>query len=135
MSSVGMIIRSSPHDGATTADQLRRFVEAHDLKVFARIDHDCAAADVGLELPFTQVLIFGNPRAGTPLMRHTPSLAIDLPLRVLVWQDAAGYTWVGYDDPEWVAARHGMLPDETGTFAGMVQLLAKAAEAAIATAP
>lgn len=129
-----MIIRQSHHDGATTADRLREFVDSHALTVFARIEHDCAALQVGLELPFTQVLIFGNPRAGTQLMRRAPSLAIDLPLRVLVWEDAAGTAWLGYDDPIWVARRHGMLSEAEAPFAAMKTLLAGAAETATTAA-
>ena len=75
-----MIVERSPHPAQATADRLRQFVEARGLKVFAQIQHHSAAAAAGLDLPFTQVLVFGDPRAGTPLMQAAPSLAIDLPL-------------------------------------------------------
>ena len=76
------------------------------MTVMARIDHGAAAAKVGLELRPTEVVFFGNPSAGTPLMQAAQTMAIDLPLRALVWQDAEGRTWLAYNDPEWLAQRH-----------------------------
>ncbi len=75
--------------------------------VLARIDHAAAAANVGLELRPTEVLIFGNPRAGTPLMQAAQTIGIDLPLKALVWQDEGGKTWLAYNEPKWLARRHG----------------------------
>jgi uncharacterized protein (DUF302 family) len=79
----------------------------HGMAVMARVDHAAAAAKVGLDLRPTEVLMFGNPRGGTPLMQAAQSAGIDLPLKALVWQDEAERTWVGYNDPHWIASRHG----------------------------
>jgi len=73
----------------------------------ARIDHAAAAAAIGMELRPTEVLIFGNSQAGTPLMRAVQTIGIDLPLKALVWQDEGGATWLAYNDPQWLARRHG----------------------------
>ena len=89
-------------------DRLAEAVTARGMSVMARIDHAGAAARVGLELRPTEVLIFGNPRAGTPLMQSAQTLGIDLPLRALVWQDEQGKVFLGYYDPQWLAARHGL---------------------------
>jgi uncharacterized protein (DUF302 family) len=94
----------------------------------ARIDHAAAAAEVGMELAPTEVVIFGNPRAGTPLMQAAPTMVIDLPLKALVWQDGAGKTWLAYNDPAWLAARHGV-PGSPAVAAmtAVVQLVAEEA--------
>ena len=126
----GMIVRNSPHEARATFDRLRRFVDAHGLKVFAHIEHDTAAAAAGMVLPFTQVLVSGNPRAGTPMMQRTPTIAIDLPLRVAVWEDADGAAWLGYDDPLWIGARHRMPGGSTAPFQTMHDLLGAASDAA-----
>jgi uncharacterized protein (DUF302 family) len=78
------------------------------MTIFSRIDHAGAAAEVGLELRATVVLIFGSARAGTPLMQAKQTLGIDLPLKMLTWQDAEGKTWLAYNDPAWLAKRHGI---------------------------
>ena len=77
------------------------------MTILARIDHAAAAANVGMALRPTEVLIFGNPLAGTPLMQAAQTIGIDLPLKALVWQDDAGKTWLAYNDPTWLARRHG----------------------------
>jgi uncharacterized protein (DUF302 family) len=81
---------------------------AKGMKVFARIDHGAGAADAGLELRPTNLIIFGNARGGTPLMQASQTAGIDLPLKVLVWQDAAGKTWLSYNEPNWIVQRHGL---------------------------
>ena len=91
---------------AETMDRLAAAVTGRGMAVLARIDHAAAAAKVGMALRPTEVLIFGNPRAGTPLMQASQTLGIDLPLKALVWQDEAGATWLGYNDPQWLARRH-----------------------------
>jgi uncharacterized protein (DUF302 family) len=83
-------------------------VTRRGITVFARIDHAAAAASVGMELRPTEVLIFGNPQAGTPLMQAVQTMGIDLPARALVWQDGGGKTWLAYIDPQWLANRHGV---------------------------
>lgn len=94
----------------TAKDTMSRFEDAakqRGLNVFARIDHAAGAAKVGKTLRPTEVLIFGNPQGGTPFMECAQSVGIDLPLKALVWEDAQGQVWLGYNDPAWLAARHG----------------------------
>jgi uncharacterized protein (DUF302 family) len=78
------------------------------MTVFARIDHAAGAAEVGLTLAPTELIIFGNARGGTPLMQSVQTVGIDLPLKMLVWQDAANKTWLSYNEPSWIARRHGV---------------------------
>jgi uncharacterized protein (DUF302 family) len=89
-----------------TMDRLEAAVKARGLTVFARIDHAAGAAAVGLPLGPTELLIFGNARGGTPLMQENQTAGIDLPLKALVHEDAAGNVWLSYDDPGWIARRH-----------------------------
>jgi uncharacterized protein (DUF302 family) len=122
-------IRSSfgPQD---TMNRLATAVKAKGKTVFARIDHAAGATAAGLSLRPTEVLIFGNAKGGTPLMQSVQTIGIDLPLKALVWQDAAGDTWLSYNEPDWLAKRHG-LSSETeaavGTLGGALAALAKAA--------
>jgi uncharacterized protein (DUF302 family) len=83
-------------------------VRAKGMTVFAHIDHAAAAAAAGLSLRPTELLIFGNARGVTPLMELVQTIGIDLPLKALVWQDASGITWLSYNDPTWIAKRHGL---------------------------
>lgn len=92
------------------------------MKVFARFDHAAGAAGVGLTLRPTELIIFGNARGGTPLMQSAQSVGIDLPLKALVWQDAAGKTCISYNQPEWIAKRHGLTNGEE-TVTKMADLL------------
>ena len=87
-------------------DRLEGEIRAKGLNVFARIDHAAGAAEAGLELRPTNLIIFGNARGGTPLMQASQTAGIDLPSKVLVWQDTAGKTWLSYNDPSWIAQRH-----------------------------
>jgi uncharacterized protein (DUF302 family) len=100
-------IRSNfgPND---TLNRIEAGIKARGMAVFARIDHAASAAEAGLTLRPTEVIIFGNPRGGTPLMQANQTIGIDLPLKVLVWQDASGDTWVSYNDPDWLSRRHGI---------------------------
>src|SRR5437667_6370707 len=91
-----------------TMDRLEAEIRAQGLTVFARIDHAAGAAEVGLTLPPTELIIFGNARGGTPLMQSEQTVGIDLPLKALVWQDAAGKTWLSYNEPSWIAQRHNI---------------------------
>jgi uncharacterized protein (DUF302 family) len=91
-----------------TMARLESEISAKDMKVFARIDHAAGAAEAGLDLRPTEVIIFGNARTGTPLMQASQSIGIDLPLKALVWQDAAGETWLTYNEPKRIAQRHGL---------------------------
>jgi len=92
-------------------ERLAAQVKARGLTVFAHIDHAAGAAAAGLSLRPTDVLIFGNAKGGTPLMQSVQTIGIDLPLKVLVWQDDAGSTWFSYNDPAWLVRRHGLGPE------------------------
>ena len=89
-----------------TMDRLVADIGAKGLQVFARIDHAAGAADVGLNLRPTELIIFGNARGGTPLIQSAQTIGIDLPLKTLVWEDAAGKTWLSYNEPSWISQRH-----------------------------
>jgi uncharacterized protein (DUF302 family) len=91
-----------------TMDRLEVEIRAQRMTVFARIDHASGAAEVGLTLAPTELIIFGNARGGTPLMQSVQTVGIDLPLKVLVWQDATNKTWLSYNEPGWIAQRHGV---------------------------
>ena len=107
MTPEGLIIVASHHGPKETADRLATAIAAHGMQVMARIDHQQGAEAAGLEMKAAQVLIFGNARAGTQLMQGAPTLALDLPLKALVFEDAQGHTCVAYNDPHWLGARHG----------------------------
>ncbi len=108
----GLILRESRHGPKETMDRLAAAVTAHGMTIFARIDHAAGAAAVGMSLRPTDVLIFGNAKGGTPLMQAAQTLGIDLPLKALVWQDENGKTFIAYNDPHWLAARHGVSGQE-----------------------
>ncbi len=133
MADEGMIMLESAHDVATTADRLEMALEKKGMTVFARINHTAGAHKVALSIPPTEVVIFGNPRIGTPLMKCAPSVAIDLPQKMLVWQDASGKVWLAYNDPAYLVKRHQITGcDETVTkVTGALAKFAKAATAPI----
>jgi len=89
-------------------DRVEAEIQVRRLDVFARIDHAAGAAEVGLPLAPTDLIIFGNAGGGTPLMQSVQTVGIDLPLKILVWQDAGSKTWISYNEPEWIARRHGV---------------------------
>ena len=91
-----------------TMDRLEAEIRAQGMTVFARIDHAAGAAEVGLTLRPTELIIFGNARGGTPLMQSVQTVGIDLPLKALVWEDASGKTWLSYNEPSWIAQRHSV---------------------------
>ncbi len=103
----GLVAMKSPHGQAETLTRLEAQVKQRNLAVVARIDHAAGALRVGQTLRPTEVMIFGNPQAGTPLMQCAQSAGIELPMKALVWTDAAGQTWLGYNDPAWIVHRHG----------------------------
>lgn len=103
----GMISIKSPHSAKVTMDRLEDTVKNRGLNVFARIDHAAGATKVGKSLRPTAVLVFGNPQGGTPFMECAQSVGIDLPLKALVWEDAEAQVWIGYNDPAYLAQRHG----------------------------
>lgn len=101
-----MITQPSPHSVAVTIDRLEAALEAKGIAIAARWDHAAAAAQVGMTLRPMQVLIFGNPRLGTPLMQADPQIGLDLPAKVLAWEDETGRVWLGYTAPAELAARY-----------------------------
>lgn len=103
----GLIALQSPHTPAETMNRLEAEVKKRNLAVVARIDHAAAAQRIGQTLRPTALLVFGNPQAGTPLMQCAQLTGIDLPMKALVWADAAGQTWLGYNDMQWLMHRHG----------------------------
>lgn len=103
----GLIAHKSPHSAQDTMKRLEDSVKQRGLNVFARIDHAAGAAKIGKTLRPTEVLIFGNPQGGTPFMACAQTAGIDLPLKALVWEDASSQVWLGYNDPAWLAKRHG----------------------------
>jgi uncharacterized protein (DUF302 family) len=113
-----------------TMDRLEAEVKAKGMTVFARIDHAAGATGVGLSLRPTEILIFGNAKAGTPLMQSVQTIGIDLPLKALVWQDPSGDIWLSYDDPAWLAKRHELGVETQATVSMMAGALDAAAEAA-----
>lgn len=104
----GLITSPSRHTYAKTVSKLEAAIAAKGLTLFARIDHASAAEAVDLTLRPTLLLVFGNAKGGTPLMQATQTIGIDLPLKLLVWEDQQGVTSVSYNDPAWLAARHGL---------------------------
>ncbi|HLD14727.1 MAG TPA: DUF302 domain-containing protein [Burkholderiales bacterium] len=103
----GVIAVKSPHSAKETMNRLEGLAKQKGLNVFARIDHAAGAAKIGKTLRPTEVLIFGSPQGGTPFMECAQSAGIDLPLKALVWEDASGQVWLGYNDPVYLAHRHG----------------------------
>ena len=104
----GLTTIASSHDPKETMDRLEIEICAKGMTVFARIDHAAGAAEVGLTLAPTELIVFGNARGGTPLMQSVQTVGIDLPLKALVSQDAAGKTWLSYNEPSWIARRHSV---------------------------
>ena len=113
MSAEGLRVLPSLHGPAETLDRIEAAATRHGMTIMARIDHGAAAKKVGAELRPTVVVFFGNPKAGTPAMRACPTIAIDLPIRMLVWQDEKGATRLAYNEPGWLFRRHGLLDEGT----------------------
>ena len=104
----GLVSVKSPYSAVNTMSRLEDAVKKRGLMVFARVDHAAGAAKIGKSLRPTELLIFGNPQGGTPLMECAQTAGIDLPLKALVWQDASSQVWLGYNDPAFIAQRHGV---------------------------
>lgn len=104
----GVVMVKSTHSVKDTIDRFEAAAKARGLNVFLRLDHAAGAKKIGKELRPTELLVFGNPQGGTPLMECAQSSGIDLPLKALAWQDAAGQVWLGYNDPVFLAARHAV---------------------------
>jgi uncharacterized protein (DUF302 family) len=112
MADNGLVTVKSTHGVKDTIDKLAAVVAAKGMQVFARIDHGEGASEVGLPLRPTELLIFGNAKGGTPLMQQNQAIGIDLPLKALAYEDADGAVWLCYNDPAWLAARHGIVAAE-----------------------
>jgi uncharacterized protein (DUF302 family) len=134
MAADGLTTMRSSHGPKDTIDRLEAAVKAKGMTVFARIDHAAGAAEVGLPLRPTELLIFGNAKAGTRLMQSMPTTGIDLPLKALVWQDEAGNTWLSYSDPGWLAKRHGLGHEVDAAVGAMTAALDAVARTATAPA-
>jgi uncharacterized protein (DUF302 family) len=130
MTPEGLIVIPSRFGPKETMDRLADAVAGRGMTVLARIDHAAAATQAGMDLRATEVLIFGNPKAGTPLMQAVQTLGIDLPLKALVWQDDAGKTWLGTNDPAWLARRHGIDAGAVPGLKPMAEALAAVAKEA-----
>jgi len=111
-----------------TVSRLKAILQEKGIKLFALIDHSGEAEKAGMKMPPTKLLIFGNPKGGTPLMLAAPRTAIDLPLKILIWEDTQGKTWVSYNSPEYLQQRHGISPELIKNIAVVETLAAKAAE-------
>jgi len=128
MEAKGLIQVSSPHSVDETVKRLLSILSQKGLQVFALVDHSGEAEKVGMKMQATKLVIFGSPKAGTPLMVAAPTLAIDLPLKALVWQDKDSKVWVSYNRPEYLEQRHGVPDDLVKNIAGVGALVAKAVE-------
>jgi len=118
---------ASAHSVAQTMERLESLLKERGVMIFARIDFSGDAARAGLSLRPEQMLIFGNPKAGTPLMQSAPAAGLDLPLKALVWEDAEGRTQIAYNDPQYIVRRHGLDPALAANLAVVVPLLERAA--------
>jgi uncharacterized protein (DUF302 family) len=130
MTAQGLTTIRSSFGSKDTMNRLEAEVKAKGMTVFARIDHAAGAMAAGLSLQPTEVLIFGNAKGGTPLMQSVQTIGIDLPLKALVWQDTSGHTWLSYNDPAWLAKRHGLTGETeaaVGIMSAALNALAKAA--------
>lgn len=126
--SKGIVDKPSNHSVDQTVDRLKGILQSKGVTLFAVVDHSGEAEKVGMKMPPTRLLIFGSPKAGTPLMLASPSTAIDLPLKVLVWEDAQGKVWVSYNSPSYLQERHNLPADLLPNIAVVETLAAKAAE-------
>jgi len=122
----GLINRPSKHSVNESLERLQRTLQAKGVNVFALVDHSGEAEKAGLKMRPTKLVIFGNPKAGTPLMVAAPSIAIDLPLKILIWEDSEGKVWVSYNSPAYLQERHA-LPRELLPNIAVVEALAAAA--------
>jgi uncharacterized protein (DUF302 family) len=122
----GIVDRPSPHSVDQTVERLEAILREKGILLFALVDHGGEAAKVGMKMPPTKLLIFGKPQAGTPLMLAAPRIAIDLPLKILVWEDVEGQVWVSANSAEYLRARHGLAPEHLPTLAVVEALVAAA---------
>ena len=122
----GIVTRPSVHSVDETVEKLKAMLQGKGVTLFALVDHSGEAAKAGMAMPPTKLLIFGDPKAGTPLMLAAPSIALDLPLKLLVWEDSAGKVWLSYNDPAWLQERHKLPGDLLQVIAGVEALASRA---------
>jgi len=127
-SDTGIVSVPSNHSVDQTVENLKAILLAKGVKLFALVDHSGEAEKAGIQMRPTKLLIFGNPKAGTPLMLASPSIAIDLPLKILVWEDRDGKVWISYNSPAYLQARHSVPQELVQNIAVAGALAAKAAE-------
>jgi uncharacterized protein (DUF302 family) len=124
----GIINVSSNHSVDQTVDKLKGILQSKGITLFAVIDHSGEAAKVGIKMPPTKLLIFGNPKGGTPPMLAAPSIALDLPLKILVWEDSQGKVWLSYNSPEYLKERHNLPQNLVQNISAVKALANSAAE-------
>lgn len=124
----GIVDQPSHHSVDETVERLQGILQARGLTVFALVDHSGEAEKVGMKLPPTKLVIFGSPEGGTPLMLAAPRAALDLPLKILVWEDTAGKVWVSYNSPDYLRQRHGFPEELVKNIAGVEAIAGAAAE-------
>jgi uncharacterized protein (DUF302 family) len=133
MATEGLTTIKSSFEPKTTMDRLEAEIKSRGLTVFARINHTAGAEKAGMTLRPTELLIFGNAKTGTPLMQANQTIGIDLPLKVLVWQDASGVTWLSYNEPSWLVKRHAVDHKADHLVETMTDMLRAALSSAIET--
>ena len=124
----GIVTIASRHSVEQTVERIQETLQAKGIKLFALVDHSGEAEKAGMQMPPTKLLIFGNPRAGTPLMTASPSVAIDLPLKILVSEDTSGKVWISFNSPAYLQSRHRLPQDLVQNIAVVEVLAAKVAE-------
>jgi uncharacterized protein (DUF302 family) len=122
----GIVSRASKYSVPETLDRVGALLQSKGIKIFVRVDHSGEAEKVGLKMPPTQLLIFGNPKGGTQVMLAAPTAALDLPLKALAWQDADGKVWLSYNDPEYIQKRFGLTDEQIKTIVGIGPLIEQA---------
>lgn len=131
MATEGLTTLKSAHGASETMERLKDAVRSKGMTIFAQIDHAAGAKEVGMSLRPTDLLIFGSPKGGTPLMQFVQTIGIDLPLKALVWQDEAGVTWVSYNTPAWSAERHrANAPEAVRAMSAAIEAVVSAATSA-----
>jgi uncharacterized protein (DUF302 family) len=124
MADNGLVTVPSGHSVKDTVDRLESAAKSKGLTVFARIDHAAGAQEAGLAIRPTELLIFGSAKTGTLLMQSLQTIGVDLPLKALAWEDSSGKVWLSFNDPVWLAARHGLAPDTSAVTKAMAAALA-----------
>jgi uncharacterized protein (DUF302 family) len=125
--SSGVVVLTSHHSVDQTIDRLESLLKEKGVLIFARIDFSSDAMRAGLDMRPEQLLIFGNPKGGTPLMQAVPTVGLDLPLKALVWEDAEGKTWLAYNDPQYIVQRHALESGLSANLAAVIPLLERSA--------